>query len=312
MSKLPEIVVLCGGQSREREISLVSGRSFANTARDWFPVRLMELERNELPANLDPESVVVAPILHGTFGEDGELQGILEQRGLQFLGSDSSSSRLCMDKPGCKAVAASRGVPVLDQILFEASAKPDPKSVVDQLGKDCVVKPTSEGSSVGLHICDGIEDLRKALSTVDHGRWMIEPRVFGYDLSVGVLNGKAMGLVSIQPSSGVYDYKSKYEAADTVYQCPAKLSGEMTAQIQRWAVEVFSAVGCRDFARIDFYISNTEELYFLESNTIPGMTATSLFPKSAAAYGYSFSQLIQSMIAPAVHRWQISQTPVLS
>lgn len=312
MSKLPQIVVLCGGPSRERNVSLVSGKSFAEAAREWFPVRFIELEHSQLPENMDPDSMVIAPILHGTFGEDGELQGLLEARGIHYLGSDSTSSRLCMDKPRCKAMAASRGVPVLDQIIFDETDRPDPKSVMDQLGENCIIKPTDEGSSVGLHICNGIDELSTVLGSLDKGRWMIEPRVFGYDLSVGVLNGKAMGIVSIRPSSGIYDYKSKYEAVDTIYESPARLDDKMTTQIQRWAVDVFMAAGCRDFARVDFFISNTGDLCFLECNTIPGMTATSLFPKSAAAYGYSFSQLIQSMIAPAVQRWQISHTSVLS
>lgn len=312
MSGLAEIIVLCGGTSREREVSLVSGRTFAAAARNWFPVRLLELESDELPLGLNPDRVVIAPILHGTFGEDGELQAMLDNRGLHYIGSDARSSRRCMDKPACKLVAAERGVPVLEQVLFEAGSRPESQAVVDRLGQNCVIKPTAEGSSVGLHICNGVNAVQAALDNIDCGSWMIEPRILGYDLSVGVLNGKALGVVSIQPSSGVYDYKSKYEAADTVYECPAKLSREMTVQIQAWAVDVFSAAACRDFARIDFYISETGKVYFLECNTIPGMTASSLFPKSAAACGYDFSHLIQAMISPAVHRWQISQTSVQS
>lgn len=292
----PLFRILCGGTSGEREVSLVSGANFAEALATGNDVEKVVLDEDRIPESWLPSECVIVPMLHGSFGEDGRLQQILEQRGFAFAGTGSEGSRRCMEKPVAKSLVSRRGVPVLDEIVFAANARPEPREVVEALGERLVVKPTSEGSSVGLHVCHGVRDLTRVLEGIDTGVWMIEPCLAGCDLSVGVLSGSGLGVVSIRPRGGIYDYQSKYHASDTVYRCPAEIPDDLTARIRGWAETAFDALLCRDFARVDFFLGEGGRAVFLECNTLPGMTPASLFPKSAADRGYDFCQLVREMV----------------
>jgi len=303
MSAEPEIVVLCGGVGSEREVSLRSGHAIAEALSKQFPMRLQELEARALPDGLDPNCSVVFPALHGEFGEDGQLQSLLEGAGIHYCGSDARSSRLCMDKAATKAIAQKHGIGVPRAIDFEAANTPLADDVIRELGASLVVKPADQGSSVGLHFAESRSGLGVALSGIRSGRWLIEQRIRGRELTVGLLGGRSLGVVEIVSQTGVYDYAAKYTAGSTEYHYPAQLDATIESRIKRQAAEIFEPCGCRDFARVDFLLDG-DELYFLEVNTLPGLTATSLLPKSASCEGFSFEALAADLVRPAIERFQ--------
>jgi D-alanine-D-alanine ligase len=308
----PIIAVLCGGTSAEREVSLGSGRACAVALARSFPTRLFELNENALPTDLDPQRHVVFSTLHGTFGEDGGMQRLLDAAGVHYAGCDAESSALTMDKVRTKAMASAQGVGVAPAMAFSAHQKPAAKAVVDALGQELVVKPNNEGSSVGLAIVNGVAELEAKLGGITQGSWLIEPRIVGREFSVGVLEGKAMGVVEIRPKSGIYDYASKYTKGLTEYFAPAPMVEAMTLTIKAAAETAFAACGCRDYARVDFMTSTRDELYLLEINTLPGMKETSLLPMSARCAGLDFTALVRALVTPALQRFQTAATAVRS
>lgn len=306
MSTSPIIAVFAGGTSAEREVSLGSGRACANALARSFPTRLFEINAEALPAGLDPARHVVFSTLHGTFGEDGRMQRLLESAGVSYAGCDAPSSELTLDKARTKAAAAACGVRGAKALRFSAAQRPTAETVVAQLGAQVVVKPNAEGSSVGLSMVTNRAELDAALAGIKAGEWLIEERIIGRELSVGVMRGRAMGVVEIRPKSGVYDYASKYTKGLTEYFAPAPLDEKLTAETQAAAESAFAACGCRDYARVDFILSDKNLLYLLEINTLPGMKETSLLPMSARCAGLDFTALVREMVMPAVQRFTSS------
>jgi len=187
---------------------------------------------------------------------------------------------------------------------FGAAEKPTAQALAAELGPQVVLKPNREGSSVGLQIVTTPAGLQIALAGIRSGDWLAERRIIGRELSVGILRGRAMGVVEIAPKSGVYDYASKYTKGLTEYTAPAVLPDAVTDEVRRAAETAFAACGCRDYARVDFILSHEGELYLLEINTLPGMKETSLLPMSARCVGLDFAALCREMVAPAVERFQ--------
>ena len=300
---LPIIAVFAGGTSAEREVSLGSGKASALALARSFPTRLFEINADALPAGLDPKKHVVFSTLHGTFGEDGGMQRLLDAAGVAYAGCDAASSALTMDKTRTKQAAATRGVRIADAVVFSAEKKPTADEVVAKLGENLVVKPNNEGSSVGLALTATRAELAKKLSEITRGSWLIEPRLIGRELSVGVLGGKAMGIVEIRPKSGVYDFTSKYTKGMTEYFAPAPIEPAQTTSVQRAAEAAFAACGCRDYARVDFILPEKGDAFLLEINTLPGMKETSLLPMSARCAGLDFAGLVRELVTPAVKRF---------
>jgi D-alanine-D-alanine ligase len=303
----PIIAVFAGGVSAEREVSLGSGRACASALARSFPTRFFEITAPALPAGLDPARHVVFSTLHGTFGEDGGMQRLLDAAGVTYAGCDAASSALTMDKSRTKQAAAAQGVGVARDLRFSADRRPSTDEVIARLGPQVVVKPNDEGSSVGLSLVGSRAELETALAGITRGNWLIEERIIGRELSVGVLNGRALGVVEIRPKSGVYDYASKYTKGLTEYFAPAPLEEKTTAEVRRAAETAFAACGCRDYARVDFILSAEKVLYLLEINTLPGMKETSLLPMSARCAGLDFTALVRELVWPAVQR---SASPV--
>lgn len=301
---LPIVVVFAGGTSAEREVSIGSGRACAVALARSFPTRLIELTANAIPAGMDPRRHVVFSTLHGTFGEDGGMQRLLDASGMVYAGCDAASSALTMDKTRTKLAAAARGVRVVPGLQFDSTAVPDAKTIVATLGENLVLKPNAEGSSVGLSLIGTRVELAARLAQISSGSWLVERRIVGRELSVGVLGGTAMGVVEIRPKSGVYDYTSKYTKGLTEYFAPAPLGESMTLDVQRAAETAFAACGCRDYARVDFMLSAENELYLLEINTLPGMKETSLLPMSARCAGMDFTALVRTLVSPAMERYR--------
>ena len=303
MKKEANITVFAGGIGPEREISLATGKALTESLGKSFEARMLDLTEQRLPDGIDPNRSIVFPAIHGTFGEDGTLQTMLEQRGFNYAGSGPDSSRLCMDKHESKDVVRDAGIRVAQDIVFSDPKEIDPDQVLSELGQDLVLKPTDQGSSVALYVVNGKDELTDALSAIGPGNWMIERRVFGREVTLGILRDVPLGVVEVIPIGGVYDYERKYSAGTTEYRYPAVLSCEITNELKEFAVKAFSACGCRDFARVDFIISEDGQAHFLEINTLPGLTATSLLPKSASCAGYDFDKLTVRLVEPALERF---------
>jgi D-alanine-D-alanine ligase len=296
------VAVFCGGTSSEREVSLGSGQACALALARSFPVRFFEINADAVPAEIDPARHVVFSALHGGFGEDGGMQRALEAAGVGYAGCGPESCALTIDKTRTKQVVARAGVRVADGIQFSAGRKPAVDDIVAQLGEQLVLKPNDQGSSVGLSIIQNRAELSLALDTVKTGNWLVERRIIGRELHIGILDGRAMGVVEVRPKSGVYDYASKYTKGLTDYFAPAELSATVTVAVQRAAEAAFAACGCRDYARLDFMLSADGQPHLLEINPLPGMKETSLLPMSARCVGLDFTALVRRMVQPAIER----------
>ena len=270
----PSIVILNGGVSSEREVSLRTGKAVTEALSSNFEVQTIELKTETLPRSIRADKSIVFPALHGSFGEDGRLQALLEAASIHYCGSDAVSSRLCMDKAESKEIARVLNIATPESITFDAANVPIADEVISKLGSSLVIK-----------------------------RWLIEERIRGRELTVGVLNGKAMGIVEIRSQSGIYDYAAKYSIGAAEYLFPAELDSVIATSIKEEAEQLFNACGCRDFARVDFLLDDHTS-YFLEINTLPGMTKTSLLPKSALCQGHDFEQLAIELVAPAIARFK--------
>jgi len=305
----PTIVVLKGGISSERSVSLNSGDAVLSALKENYPnAYSIDLKEPKVPEGLCADQHIVFSVMHGTFGEDGQFQHQLDACGIHYTGCDALSSERCMDKALTKDMVSKKGVPVIPGIVYSTENVPSVAELTKALGTDVVFKPSREGSSVGLSFANGDDAIRTKLSEQVTQEWVVEKRVYGRELTVGVLDGNAMGVVEIIPSSGVYDYKSKYTPGSTRYEFPANLDKTVTRQLRKYAEQAFHVVGCRDYARVDFLLTEDIHPWFLEINTLPGLTATSLLPKSASCVGLSFAELAQRMVEPALKRYHLYQT----
>jgi D-alanine-D-alanine ligase len=305
--KSPIIAVFAGGTSPEREVSLGSGKAVALAMAYSCPTQFFTVDSDALPAGIDPARHVVCSTLHGIFGEDGGMQRLLESAGVAYAGCDAKGSDLTFDKWRTRQTVSALGVQVAPGRIFTAPAKPTAAALVTEFGEQVVLKPNRQGSSVGLQIVSTKVGLEIALGGIRQGDWIVEKRIIGRELTVGLLRGRAMGVVEIVPKSGVFDYTSKYTKGLTEYFAPAQISTELAAQARLAAETAFAACGCRDYARVDFMLSNEGELYLLEINTLPGMKETSLLPMSARCVGLDFAALCREMVAPAVERFALAR-----
>ena len=301
--KNPKVMVLTGGVGPEREVSLTTGKALAETLQKSYCVRLEDLSSEELPMDINSEETIVFPAIHGTFGEDGRLQKLLEDRGIIYSGSGPDASRLCMDKFESKKVVENAGVRVAPDFGFSDPKEVNGEDILSQMGQDLIIKPVDQGSSVALYVIHGSDQLDNALKSLSPGNWMIEKRIFGREVTVGILGDCSLGIVEVIPKGGVYDFERKYTAGSTEYRFPAVLDCDIENEVKESALNAFNACGCRDFARVDFIICEDGNAYFLEVNTIPGLTETSLLPKSASCSGYDFDNLAMQLLQPAVTRF---------
>lgn len=299
MSRLLNITTLLGGPSAEREVSLRSGaavagalRSLGHTVQEVDPVP----GALKLPAGTD--AVFLA--LHGTYGEDGTVQAELEELGVPYTGCGVAASLFAFDKVVTKRRCQRADVPTAKFVVFNSANAPWPAGWQPPV----VLKPTRQGSSVGLQFVNRIEDFPAQLaeSLRFGGEVVMEERIVGRETTVGILDGVALPVVEVRPKEGSYDYRNKYTAGRTEYFCPADFDAATTARIQQAALGAFKAVGGRDYARVDVMVRSDGSPVVLEVNTLPGMTETSLLPKAAAAAGLDFPALCRRMIELALSR----------
>lgn len=285
------IAVLAGGPGSERRVSLASGEGVVEALRKRCDrVELVDVTGHEadVPAGVD----LAFNVIHGTYGEDGELQAELDAKGIPYTGAGVESSRLAFDKIESKKRFVAAGVRTPTHQLLAANG-------ADSSGIEfpCVVKPPREGSSVGVHIVHDAAGWDAAVA--DAGKYaetlMVEQYVRGKELTVGVLNGEALPIIHIQPRSGFYDMSNKYpwmsQTGGTDYFCPADLPADLTAAIQAEALKAHKTLGIEVYSRVDLLLDESNDFYVLEVNTIPGMTASSLLPKAARAVGIEFDEL---------------------
>ena len=302
--KNPKICVLYGGCGNERSVSLESGKAVIQALQDCMDIIPHDLREEAIPEFIQPQEMLVFPVLHGSFGENGSLQAELAERGIEFCGCDAASSAICIDKIRAKLSARSVAVPVAPDVHFSAATIPSFNDLCQDLGCPFVIKPVDEGSSVGLFVIESESHYNDARSTIKHGHWMAESKIIGLEISVGVLDGQAQGIVAIRPEGGVYDFKRKYTSGSSSYEFPARLPTDLKEMICSYSESIFKVCGCRDYARIDYIVEMEKKPVFLEINTLPGLTQTSLLPKSASCGGLDFVDLLKSMLNPAIDRWQ--------
>jgi len=301
------ITVLRGGPSAEREVSLVSGAAVATGLRemghdvfesDVGPDMLDGIDQTTHPAD------VIFPVLHGQFGESGELQEILEARGLRFVGSGSKASRLGMDKVLTKQVWELAGLPTPP--YFTATRDRLDAHGLSELTAPCVVKAFDSGSSIDVYVCKTLDDAKKAFDAVlaKHGQVLVEKFIKGPELTVGLLEEKALAPIRIVPKTEFFDFEAKYKRNDTEHRFDTGLPNEIVARCQALAESASAIVGARDLARIDVMLDEADGLkaYLLEINTLPGFTPKSLLPEAAAHAGIPFAKLVDRLAQRALWR----------
>lgn len=292
-----KIAVLMGGLSAEREVSLRTGTAALNALQQLgYQVVGIDVGK-DLPAQLREAGAEVAFVaLHGRFGEDGRVQGLLEMLQIPYTGSGVLASSMAIDKVVTKQMLLYHELPTPGFDFMR------PGDSSESLFSRCnylplIVKPSREGSTIGISIARSREALRHGIDTAAalDGTVLVEEFIDGVELTVSVLNGRALPIIQIVPKGGFYDYHAKYTAGETEYLLPAPIDAGSYQRIQQAAVEACKALGCRGAARVDFMLRE-REFYCIEINTIPGMTETSLLPKAAREAGIDFSQLVEEIL----------------
>jgi len=298
-----KVAVLFGGIGAERDVSIQSGRSVTEALEQaGFCVVSADVRPNELDILQDGSIDVFFPALHGQFGEDGQLQQILEDNSLVYTGSGPAASRLAFDKIASKKLFERAGIAT--PRVIELSADSDIRRIEKQLrrfAQKYVIKPVRQGSSVGVSIVSTADEaLATAQRTLaEFGDCMIEQFVPGREFTVGVLCGRALPIIEIRTPNAFYNYQAKYVDEGTQFLFDTIEDPDVAAKLSRAALDCFNALGCRHFARVDFILSQDAVPYALEVNTIPGFTSHSLLPKAAAKTGLSMSQLCTKIVEAA-------------
>ena len=328
----PKVALLVGGTSPERAVSKMSGKGVLGALRALqYPTKIIDpayglnqprdeekffLEedfaelsnRNCIDAinsNLLDDVDVVFSALHGKWAEDGTIQSLLELRGLKYTGSKVLASALAMDKEMSKVIFRQAGVQTADSFTV-GSVNFESKKIIDkidnEMGFPCIIKPNDQGSTVGLKLVKDESEVEEAIKVALQfsNKALIEKYIHGRELTVAILINKALPVLEIVPKSGLYDYHSKYTSGMSEYIVPAKIPGETAKKAQKLALTAFQSLSCEGYTRVDFRLSNENELYCLEVNTLPGMTPLSLVPKAAKAVGISFEELIKRIIEQAL------------
>ncbi|MDP8298991.1 MAG: D-alanine--D-alanine ligase [Candidatus Tantalella remota] len=296
-----KIGILAGGPSSEREISLKSGRTVQGALEGaGFDPVFIEVNEDPFMRVVEEAGIdVVFIALHGRFGEDGTVQRMLEDEGVPYTGSGPEASHLALDKLASKKLFEEKGLNIPG---YKVAKRDHPVPV--EAAVPCVVKPRFEGSSVGLSVVEKKSLLDEAVSIAAEfdEDIIIEEFIPGREITVGVLDGKALPVVEILPAEGIYDFEAKYHSRDTKYVVPAELESEAYLKAQDAGLKAHNVLGCEDFSRVDMRLSEDGKVYVLEVNTIPGLTERSLLPMAAGAAGVDFLGLCVKMLLGALAR----------
>ncbi|MEG8041609.1 D-alanine--D-alanine ligase [Sphingomonas sp. LR59] len=314
MSAPLHIAVLMGGWSAEREVSLMSGNGCADALESLgHRVTRIDMGRDVAARLADAKPDLVFNALHGTPGEDGSVQGLLDLMGLRYTHSGLATSVIAIDKVLTKLLLVPAGVPmpggriVKSADLFES----------DPMARPYVLKPVNEGSSVGVAIVTDSGNYGNPIARDSVGPWgefeelLAEPYIRGRELTTAVLGGKALGVTELKPKSGWYDYDAKYTDGMTVHVCPAEIPDEITDACKSLALEAHRLLGCKGASRSDFRWDDergVDGLFLLEVNTQPGMTPLSLVPEQARHIGMSYAELVQAIVDEALADHLLAQS----
>jgi len=302
MGRKYKIAVLMGGVSNERTVSLKSGKAVAGALAEKghqvFPVDVTERSVDMLDA-IRPEVAFVA--LHGEFGEDGQVQSLLEQKKIPYTGSGPEASRTGMDKVATKRAFIKNSVPTPDYMVVRRGE--DVRRVAalsERLRYPLVCKPPSGGSSIGVRIIRSEAEFILAFQEASCDHILLERYVTGRELTMGVLDGEPLPITEVVPKQEFFDYHAKYTDEETAYITPAPLLESVYIRAQDVALRAYEAIGCRHLARVDFIEGQDGQFYVLEVNTVPGFTSRSLLPMAAARTGLEFGDLCESIVEMAL------------
>jgi D-alanine-D-alanine ligase len=292
------IGVLMGGISREREVSLKTGTAMLKALQEaGYQARGIDVSADICPRLLDAQIEVAVIALHGRWGEDGTIQGLLELLRIPYTGSGVLASALAMNKIKAKEIFLYSGLPTPEFVIVEEGKETTEPS----FPPPWVVKPASEGSTIGIDIVMDHKGLQQAVRRARgfDDEVFIERFIKGKELTVGILKGEPLPIIEIVPLGGFYDYQAKYTPGQTDYICPARITKHQEKEIGALGLKAYHALGCSGCARVDLFLSEKGEAFITEVNTLPGMTETSLVPKAAAQKGISFVQLMEIILDEA-------------
>ena len=303
-----KVCILYGGISSEREVSLNTGKSIYDAISDDYDIVMHDWDGDyELMYDVVKEVDLVFIALHGGDGENGTIQKYLESKNIRFTGSSSSASKKAMDKNISKLLCVEYDIPTPNWVMLDNKSNVDgSSSIIDtyldgfDFKNGVVVKPNSEGSSIGISILKNVtneklECVVKKVNSISSSA-MLETFIDGRELTVSVLDGKTLPIVEIVPRGDYYDYKSKYTKFQSDYIVPANINKKTQELLSEYSLKIHKLIGCAVYSRVDFRLSNDGLVYFLEINTLPGFTDTSLFPKAAEKYALGYRALIKKII----------------
>lgn len=296
-----KVAVMFGGVSAEREVSLRSGAAVLTALQqagvDAFAFDPKAQSLTQL-AQLGAQRVFI--VLHGRGGEDGSMQGALQQLGLPYTGSGVLGSALAMDKIRCKWLFQAQNLPTAPFAVVHSNDT-DFAGLLAALGGKVMVKPANEGSSIGMSAASSAAELEQAIKAAlkYDSEILVERWINGREFTIAILNGQVLPVVEMRTPRAFYDYEAKYQANSTEYLCPAPLDAELATAMQDSALKAFNAVGASGWGRVDIMLDNSGQHYLLEVNTVPGMTEKSLVPMAAKAAGLSFQQLALAILSQA-------------
>lgn len=312
-ASLTRVLVLAGGISHERDISLRSGRRVADgLLAQGKDVELRDPDAGLLPYLRDSTPDVVWPALHGASGEDGALRGLLDLIGIPYVGSRADAARLAWDKPTAKALVSRLGVhtPLSIALSRDSFRELGAHSILDELSDelsgDLVVKPAQGGSAQGVSIVSDRSELPRAMVNAYNycDVALIEQRITGVEIAIGVLDSGmgpvALPAVEISPISGAYTYEARYNAGQTRFYTPARLDAKVAAQAAESALAAHSALGLRHLSRVDIIVDGAGTAWFLEANVLPGLTETSIFPQALVAAGHDLGSVYAALADTAI------------
>jgi D-alanine-D-alanine ligase len=309
----PHVVVLSGGISHERDVSLRSGRRVADSlVEHGITVEMLDPDSTLLAHLRESPPDVIWPALHGASGEDGALRGLLEFLGIPFVGSRADAARLAWDKPTAKVLVARAGVSTPRSITLprEAFRELGATAVLDSIGDELpvpvVVKPARGGSAQGVTLVDDVADLPRAM--VDAYTYcdvvLIEQKILGTEIAIGIIDTGdgpvALPAVEIEPLSGVYSFEARYNAGETRFYTPARISDEIAQRAASAAIAAHTALGLRHISRVDLIVDAAGTPWFLEANVLPGLTETSLLPQALEAAGHDLGWVYSALADAAI------------
>ena len=305
-----KIAVFMGGSSEEREVSLMSGRAVYEGLKKNHEATLFDIEwigKDTLFTAIDEVLKngidIVFTALHGGLGENGGIQGILEAVGISYTGSGITASAIAMNKDITKSIFTHHSISTAPWFSGNFDSI-DSSRIESEIGYPCVIKPVDQGSTIGLSVIKDPHNVNAAIvkAAAYCEKIMVEKYIQGKELSVPILGNTSLPVIEIRPSHEIYDYECKYKQGMTEYFIPAPIPDTLTSHISSMALKAFNILGLRDIARIDFRLDENDRPLCFEANTLPGMTATSLVPKSASKKGIDFPELVSKIAEFAYHR----------